>query len=48
MPNKTIGTHIMENLDMFLAVQLVLFAFFVSYVGKLLIHLLIENENATK
>jgi hypothetical protein len=48
MPNKTIGTHIMENLDMLFVAQLVLFTLFISHVGKLFIHLLINTENETK
>jgi hypothetical protein len=43
-PYKTNGTHIMENLDMLLALELVLFAFFIANVSKLFIHLLIKEN----
>lgn len=44
MPYKTNGTYIMENLDMLFAIQLALFCFFISYVVKLFIHLLIKEN----
>ena len=48
MPYKTNGTHIMINLYILFAVQLLLFALFISHVGRLFIHLLIDNENETR
>ena len=48
MPNKTIGTHIMENLYILFALQLGIFIFFVGTIIRLLIHLLIANENENK
>jgi len=44
MPYKTNGAQIMENLYMLFVAQLVLFALFISYVGKLFIHLLIKEN----
>jgi hypothetical protein len=48
MPNKTNGTHIMENLYILFALQLGIFTFFIGTIIRLLIHLLISNENETK
>jgi len=48
MPYKTNGTHIMENLYILFAFQLGIFTFFVGPIIRLLIHLLIDNENETQ
>lgn len=48
MPYKTIGTHIMENLYILFAFQLGIFTFFIGTIIRLLLHLLIANENETK
>jgi hypothetical protein len=48
MPYKTNGTHIMENLYILFALQLGIFTFFVGTIIRLLIHLLIANENENK
>jgi hypothetical protein len=48
MPYKTNGKHIMDNLYILFALQLGIFTFFVGTIIRLLIHLLIANENETK
>jgi hypothetical protein len=48
MPYKTNGTHIMENLYILFAFQLGIFTFFVGTIIRLLLHLLIANENEAK
>jgi len=48
MPYKTNGTHIMEYLYILFALQLCIFTFFIGTIIRLLIHLLIANENENK
>jgi hypothetical protein len=48
MRYKTHRTHIMENLYILFALQLGIFTFFIGTIIRLLIHLLISNENETK
>ena len=48
MRYKTNRTHIMKNLYIIFAIQLALFTYIIGSVLRLLIHLLIANENETK